>query len=529
MWPPRNESDLLASALALGAHDVAGWSAEEEALCANLRPASDAVANRLRGIIAAGDDPLGAAFCALRTPAVRRSQGATYTPQSIVQAMVAWARNEAHPERIVDPGVGSGRFIVAAGRALPDARLIGIDLDPVAAVIARGHIAAANLARRAEVRLGDYREAKLPAITGQTLYIGNPPYVRHHLIDSMWKSWLSREAARLGFRASQLAGMHVHFYLATAMSGRAGDRVCFITAAEWLDVNYGQIVRDLFVGPLGGLSLHVVEPTAEPFPDAQATAAIGCFRLGARPTSVYIRRVSRLDDLGALNDGAPVARERLAAATRWTPLARGTRTMPEGFVELGELCRVHRGAVTGANKVWIAGAHSKGLPECVLFPSVTKAKDLFSAGPRLCDRDRLRRVIDIPADLDVLDEESRRSVEAFLKVAKAMGADAGYVARQRRAWWSVGLRTPAPILATYMARRPPAFVQNIASARHINIAHGVYPRDPLPERAIERLAAYLSASVQLTEGRTYAGGLTKFEPREMERLLIPDPATLARA
>jgi hypothetical protein len=25
------------------------------------------------------------------------------------------------------------------------------------------------------------------------------------------------------------------------------------------------------------------------------------------------------------------------------------------------------------------------------------------------------------------------------------------------------------------------------------------------------------------DGRTYAGGLTKFEPREMERLLVPDP------
>jgi hypothetical protein len=25
------------------------------------------------------------------------------------------------------------------------------------------------------------------------------------------------------------------------------------------------------------------------------------------------------------------------------------------------------------------------------------------------------------------------------------------------------------------------------------------------------------------DGRTYAGGLTKFEPREMERLLVPTP------
>ena len=27
----------------------------------------------------------------------------------------------------------------------------------------------------------------------------------------------------------------------------------------------------------------------------------------------------------------------------------------------------------------------------------------------------------------------------------------------------------------------------------------------------------------MQDGRTYAGGLTKFEPREMERLAVPDP------
>jgi hypothetical protein len=87
----------------------------------------------------------------------------------------------------------------------------------------------------------------------------------------------------------------------------------------------------------------------------------------------------------------------------------------------------------------------------------------------------------------------------------------------------VGLREPAPILATYMARRPPAFTRNLAGARHINIAHGLYPRVDLPDDAVERLLAALRRSVTVHDGRTYAGGLTKFEPREMERLPVPDP------
>jgi hypothetical protein len=35
--------------------------------------------------------------------------------------------------------------------------------------------------------------------------------------------------------------------------------------------------------------------------------------------------------------------------------------------------------------------------------------------------------------------------------------------------------------------------------------------------------------VTLGDGRTYAGGLTKFEPGEMERLPVPDPRHLEHA
>lgn len=77
-----------------------------------------------------------------------------------------------------------------------------------------------------------------------------------------------------------------------------------------------------------------------------------------------------------------------------------------------------------------------------------------------------------------------------------------------------------------MARRAPAFVRNLADARHINIAHGLYPRDPLPSSTLDQLAHFLNSAVSLEEGRTYAGGLTKFEPREMERILVPSPELL---
>jgi adenine-specific DNA-methyltransferase len=518
--------DLVALALALGARSVPGWTTVEENISRDLLAPPQLAYAEMRAAIARGEDPLGDAFCLAFSNEKRRPQGATYTPPPIIDAMLAWAAEQVHPVRVVDPGAGSARFLVAAGRRFPGATLIASELDPLAAVLARGHLAAADMADRSQVILGDYRSLDLPTVDGPTLYLGNPPYVRHHLIEPRWKKWLSETARRYGHEASQLAGLHVHFFLATAQHSQPGDVGVLITAAEWLDVNYGRLVRELLMGELGAKSIHVIEPTADPFPGTQSTAVITGFEIGSRPDSVGLRRVATLDELGSLETDWYVRRERLAAADRWTPLTRANTQQREGFVELGELCRVHRGQVTGANSIWVARDNVFKLPNEVLFASVTRARELFTTDGVLDDATHLRRVIDLPPDLTVFDKSTLRHINKFLRYARSKGADSGYVARHRKAWWSVGLRRPAPILATYMARRPPAFVRNLADARHINIAHGLYPREELTPAQLTALATFLTGSVSTADGRTYAGGLTKFEPREMERLLVPQPHLL---
>lgn len=518
------ERALAATALALGADTVGPLSAPERALAGDEDAPARPILKALAELIRIGEDPLGDAFCALRTPAVRRDNGATYTPAPIVQTMVEWAMTRS-PARVVDPGVGSARFLMRAATAFPTAELVGVDIDPLATLVARANLAVIGAADRARIILGDYRTFD-GSTTGQTLYIGNPPYVRHHQIPAAWKEWLFTQAAAIGLPASKLAGLHVYFYLATVLKARPKDYGAFITASEWLDVNYGALVRSLVLDQLGGESITVIEPTAQPFPDAATTAAITTFQIGAKPKSVFFRRVDSLTDLAPLGEGRKVHRDRLAAEARWSFLTHETPKAPAGYVELGELCRVHRGAVTGANEVWIAGDHSTGLPDSVLFPTVTRARDVLDAAGILADRAKLRRVIDLPPDLDELDTAERNAVKRFLKVARQMGANKGYVASHRKAWWSVGLRRAAPIISTYMARRPPAFVMNQVDARHINIAHGLYPRDTLSEPVKQALVDFLQSNISQRSGRTYAGGLTKFEPREMERLIVPGPAIL---
>ena len=525
----RTIPSLVALAAALGAEETGDLSAAERRLLdeqdQDAAPAAELVL-RASSLIRRGEDPLGDAYCAIRSPGERRPLGQTYTPHPIIEAMLRWASDHGTPTRVVDPGAGSGRYLLAAGRRFPEAELHGSDVDPLATLMLRANLAAAGLAGRARIHLGDYRALALPEAEGPTLFIGNPPYVRHHQIAPEWKAWLLQTARRHGLHASALAGLHVHFFLATAEYGRRGDFGAFITSSEWLDVNYGALVRRLLLDELGGQSLHVLAPEAQPFSDATTTGAITCFRIGDTVPAMKVRRIESVSDLGRLAKGRSVSRQRLTETNRWSVLTRVTPALPEGHVELGELCRVHRGTVTGANAVWVRRDAHPDLPERVLFPSITRARELFGAGARLGSLDALRRVVDLPVDLDVFDAAERRQIDRFLREARARGVPEGYIASNRRAWWSVGLRAAAPILATYMARRPPAFVRNDAGARHINIAHGLYPREEMTDAVLDRLADHLRAAVTLAQGRTYAGGLVKFEPREMERIPVPGPDML---
>lgn len=525
------ELTLAKLAIALGAPAAGGPLSDDEqrlvAAASNLGAPLKSAMLEAKEQIRSGRDPLGERLLAVREQSARRLLGQIFTPENIIGPMVDWVLEQS-PSRIVDAGCGSGRFTLAVARQSPT-RIVALDTDPLSTLVTRA--ALASIGNTTTLVLNcDYTQAVLSSHEGKTAFVGNPPYVRHHSMSAQTKAWAQAAGVRAGVPVSGLAGLHAYFFLATALHGRTGDVGCFVTSSEWLDVNYGDVIRRLLLDGLGGRSIHVLQPKAQPFTSTATTAAVTCFELGSRPSSIRIRMVDDADQLAPLSRGRPVARERLMEARRWLPLIRPQPAVPEGYVELGELCRVHRGAVTGSNATWIVPVSSVcQIPERYQFPSVTRARELIRAGERLYGTGSLKRVIDLPADLDELDSSELRVVERFLKIVRATGAADGYVAQNRKAWWSIGLRQPAPILATYMARRAPAFVRNIAEVRHINIAHGIYPTVPLPDYALDRLASALRSAASIGLGRTYAGGLIKFEPREMERIPVPPLERLLEA
>lgn len=522
------ERGVVAAAVALGADSFGGpLSSAELRLVRRAEPDSDQGA-RVREAILAGGDPLGEAISNARDARSKRAKGAIYTPQVIVRSMVTWTL-EQDISRVIDPGCGSGRFAAEVVRSNPRMGIVAIDVDPVATLAARATLGTLG-AKDARVIHGDYTRLRLPEHDDKTAFVGNPPYVRHHQLEPGQKRWAKETAEELGLPWSGLAGLHAHFFLATLLNARQGDVGCFITSAEWLDIGYGKAIRQALLNGMGLLGLHRLAAEAVAFEDAMTTAVVTCFELGTTSRQVRVRSVRTPHALRNLDAGGRMlSRTSLANRPRWSHLfLQGRRASIEATVPLGEIARVSRGAVTGANSFFVlrrAEAETLQLDKwCV--PVLAAAEEVFRDPGLVRATPHHRLLLDPARDLDLRTADAT-PLRRYLRMGERDGVTDRYVCRHRNPWWHVGAKRP-PIVATYMARQAPAFALNPDGLAILNVLHGLFPRIDLDEEQLTGLVGYLNANRDTFRGagRTYQGGLEKFEPREMEALEVPSPERL---
>lgn len=95
----------------------------------------------------------------------------------------AWARIEhdlPSPPLIVDIGCGCGLISLMLAQRFPSARIIGVEIDPLAASDAQRNVAASPFARRITVTCADF--LSLPPFPKGTCYVCNPPFYTEDIL-----------------------------------------------------------------------------------------------------------------------------------------------------------------------------------------------------------------------------------------------------------------------------------------------------------------------------------------------------------
>jgi len=115
--------------------------------------------------------------------------GAVLIPRPETEVLVDWICDLLPPPDpgrhlvAVDLGTGSGCIACVLTRRRPDARVIGADLAPEAASVARMNAVALGEERRIHLMVGDLLDAVRPAAAD--LIVSNPPYLPTGMIASL--------------------------------------------------------------------------------------------------------------------------------------------------------------------------------------------------------------------------------------------------------------------------------------------------------------------------------------------------------
>lgn len=474
----------------------------------------------------------------------RNIWGQFATPPLLAEAMVRLSKRfhpSGVPIKFLDPALGTGAFFSALLRVFgPDGieSAIAYELDNRLTAISQSLWTGLGLkVTQADFTLADPPENDLQK---PNFILCNPPYVRHHHIAPSAKARLKKKTTQLGFNVSGLTGLYAYFLL-LADQWMATDAIAvWIIPSEFLDVNYGLVLKKYLCDQVSTIRIHRFEPSNVQFSDALVTSSILVFR-----KSLSLKEPVHFtsgNDLINPSSERWIARKQLNPEIKWTSYFSERRKIHTGLKKttLGEIFNIRRGLATGSNKFFLleeSEIESLGIPTRFLRPILPSSRFISSS---IIQSDLKGLPIGIPR-LFVLDcslpreaiQKQFPSLENYLIEGESQQVHKLYLPSSRKPWYSQERRPAAPILCTYMGRSKKEggafrFIRNYSQATAHNVYLLLYPKGKLElaacrdPKVLDIVFEYLHKIDSFEYlGRVYGGGLKKIEPRELANLEIP--------
>jgi hypothetical protein len=475
-----------------------------------------------------------------RSTDYRRRLGQFATPYGLASEIASYSLSllgEA-PIRFLEPAVGTGSFFsallqCAAADMIESAT--GLEIDAEVAATAK-HLWGDKLS----VITGDFTKA-VPIKPKANMLLSNPPYVRHHYIESSEKEAMQRAVARsLGIEVSGLAGLYCYFMLLAHEWLDGGAVSGWLIPSEFMDVNYGVALKEYLLDKVRLLRIHRYDPTSVQFDDALVSSAVVWFSKEPAGDD-YEVEFSFGGTLASPAISKLVKKSELKAERKWTRFPEnGVRASDTSSLRIKDAFTIRRGIATGDNGFFVlnkAKIKQHGLRYDYLTPILPS--------PRYLDVTEVDAdtngypVIDNPLFLINCDLPEHQimaiypELYAYLQTGIETVAER-YLCKSKRYWYQQEQREPAPILCTYMGRgskgsqSPFRFILNRSKAIATNSYLMLYPKPAYRDsqqfsedtiKEIWRELGELSPSALISEGRVYGGGLRKIEPKELGEVI----------
>ncbi len=483
---------------------------------------------------------------ATKDQALRNKLGQFATPAGLASDIVRHALSllkQGGEIRFLEPGFGTGSFYSALLRSVPPSRIetaTGYEIDT--------HYVeqSTRLWEGTGLRLyrADFTRVEPPQTEADryNLVVCNPPYIRHHHLNSSQKQELQALVSqRLRFQMNGLGGLYTYFMVLSQAWMSKGGIGAWLVPSEFMDVNYGRKVKEFLVSRVTLNRIHRFDPNEVQFEDALVSSVV-VFFTNALPSDDHQVEFSFGGALDKPRVSALVGLDQLQKTPKWTHLPRPAAEddREDGTGTLADLFTIKRGLATGCNSFFVLSPEQvqrHGLPSQFLRPILPSPRDVAD-NEILADADGepLIQKRCYLLDCDLPEERIRAEHESlwrYLEHGMEEGIHERYLCRHREPWYSQENRPPAAFLCTYMGRptarseSPFRFILNHSQATAANVYLMLYPKPRLatllqgaPElsKAVWKALSSVTSESLIGHGRTYGGGLYKLEPKELADL-----------
>lgn len=433
-------------------------------------------------------------------------------------------------ESFLEPSMGTGVFYSSLSEISDIGRSVGYEIDKhyfnPTNELWKGH----NIEVINENFLEAVPEEKF------SLIIANPPYSRHHHIPSQVKKKLANTLqSRYNIKLSGLAGLHIYFIMMATQWLKDGGYSCWLIPSEFLSVNYGAELKSFLLKYVDLIAIHSYDNSDLKFHDALVSSSILVFRKSNEQGN-YVK-FSWGSNINEPAESICVNKMDLNPSDKWNHSFLVNKTeFAESEYTIGSFFNIKRGIATGDNNFFIINKDTKdkyNIPLAALSPLIPPPRKLHSKiyTYEQALEDNLYLLSSHESIETIRDQYS--GLFKYLEKGISDGVNLKANCKNRVPWYGLEKRAPAPILVSYMGRKtnasdiPIKFILNQTDSIATNSYLCLYPKDeyrPLAVDAYKMIWHILSSiphDVLLAYGRSYGGGLLKWEPKELG--LIPCP------
>lgn len=476
----------------------------------------------------------------LKTQEERNILGQFSTPIALANDMLTHAKNimpKDNKVRFLDPAIGTGSFYSALNNIFETQCIefsSGYEIDEHYGKPAYKLWLKSNL----NYQISDFTKQKAPISEEEkyNLIICNPPYVRHHHINTQ-KERLQAQALEVAdMKVSKLAGLYCYFMALSHPWIKKNGISGWLIPSEFMDVNYGSAIKDYLLNKVTLLQIHRFDPSNVQFNDALVSSSIVWFK-NKKPSKSHKVKFTYGEDINTPTHEREVNCEVLAIEKKWTRFPLSDERKIKNGPKLSDFFTVKRGIATGDNKFFILPREkidNRNLPIGQFRPILPSPRYLNTTEVKtdkngFPDIENQLFVLDCKLPLDEI-RQSYPELYMYLQEGVQAGVSERYLCKNRKIWYSQENRLESSFYCTYIGRsdkegkKPFRFILNRSKAIVANSYLILYPNPDLKkeidqnqelnEQLLEALN-HITGKAMLDEGRVYGGGMHKMEPKEL--------------